>query len=602
MHRRALAVALAVLPCVLRAQSPGGPSREPLRGSALLADQQPWAGAQVELWSRPLPGDDRFGDPDVVRAVSDAKGRFRVDLLPGRRYTAWASERLDAGGFRVSHPLDEVRPGRPLDLIADEPRPPGTVRIAGLDPWRTLGAIECRLLSNTTTLIVATCPEKDGQLQLPPFPGRQAGLEILCGGQPLRAWADELDLTRKTAHELRVPPPRPVRFQFTDAATGRPIAGASFTSGTFGQHDVVKDLAQSDTDGIAVPLLPISAEREFAWVNWPALLQARGYAPQSWIDRLTVPMDHDAKAGPPVASIAMQPGREVHSRLCLDGAPCGGVALRLQSDVTSAGSPHGSWHQVSWVVGTDAEGRFRADVDPRSVGVLTAVLDEATAAGLAQKAGRFPLNPQVLLAVVPPDQPAPLPREIDLAKLVLLDVQVKSPEGVPADSPLVGLIFVTGDLPTPLLTAATDRSGRIRLLVPAAQEFWLSAWSEEGFAVKPVPRADAAVRPVELSLQRVKAVTGVVQDSSGKPVPWAQVTWIVSAYGDEVALVTRCMGHSIVVRTDSKGAFTLPLYPTARYRVSTVRTPDDTHHLNAPQFTAGEDEPEYVRIAIGAVK
>jgi hypothetical protein len=49
----------------------------------LLADLQPWAGAQVELWSRPLPGDDRFGQADIVLAQSDAKGRFLVELLPG---------------------------------------------------------------------------------------------------------------------------------------------------------------------------------------------------------------------------------------------------------------------------------------------------------------------------------------------------------------------------------------------------------------------------------------------------------------------------------------------------------------------------------------
>src|SRR3972149_7880019 len=68
--------------------------REPVRGSVVAADGTPWAGANVALLSRPLPDDERFGEADELQATSDAKGRFEVTLLPGRRYVAWASAEL----------------------------------------------------------------------------------------------------------------------------------------------------------------------------------------------------------------------------------------------------------------------------------------------------------------------------------------------------------------------------------------------------------------------------------------------------------------------------------------------------------------------------
>ena len=77
-------------------------SREPLRGSAVREDGTPWMGATVHLLSRPMPNDERVGTPDEIEAATDNKGRFGVQLLPGRRYVAWAVEEFAEDHYRAS--------------------------------------------------------------------------------------------------------------------------------------------------------------------------------------------------------------------------------------------------------------------------------------------------------------------------------------------------------------------------------------------------------------------------------------------------------------------------------------------------------------------
>ena len=80
--------------------------REPVRGAVELEGGAPWPRARVTLLSRPVPGDERYGEADVVRATTDAKGSFWAKLFPARRYTAWAVEATEGGSFRISAPVD----------------------------------------------------------------------------------------------------------------------------------------------------------------------------------------------------------------------------------------------------------------------------------------------------------------------------------------------------------------------------------------------------------------------------------------------------------------------------------------------------------------
>ena len=64
-----------------------------LIGTVRGADGSPWPDVDVTLHSEPavpLPG---FGSPHTLTARTDARGRFRAILQPGRSYAAWATRR-----------------------------------------------------------------------------------------------------------------------------------------------------------------------------------------------------------------------------------------------------------------------------------------------------------------------------------------------------------------------------------------------------------------------------------------------------------------------------------------------------------------------------
>jgi len=567
--------------------------REPVRGTVLLAADQPWAGAQVQLLSRPVPDEDRVGESDLVRALSDAKGRFLVDLLPGRCYTAWACMLLGDGTYRASHAVDDVRAGGPLELVADAVRPLGSVQIDGLDPWRAGGAIECQLRSRTANVIAAPCVEQDGRFALPPLPGRRAALEVLCGGRPLQPWPEPLDLTVAT-HTVRIQAPRAVRLRFVDADTSQPIADATIAASMW-LRSLLHEIAHSDVTGNAVATLPIGS-RAFDWVNYPVMLQARGHAPINLLGRLQVPADHDAAAGKPVATIELHKGLALRSVLALADTACAGAPIRIRNDLQS--TTEGT-HRIAWWLSTDVQSGFEVDVDPRTPAGLGMLLRPSEYARLAAAAAPFPLHPEALLAVVPANaQAAALPAKLDLAALAPMRVQVSAPDGAPAADAFVGIGAAFDGHVLTLSSAATDRSGRACFLVPREQELLVTAWSDDGWIVHPMPRADALVAPLRIQLQSVRQLPGLVEDAAGRPVPYAQVTYSVIADGGEMGFLTRSFGYHLVRRTDAKGSFSVPLYPGARYSVSSVATPDDDHYVRQPEFTVGKDEPESLHLEL----
>ncbi|MDO8348746.1 MAG: carboxypeptidase-like regulatory domain-containing protein [Planctomycetota bacterium] len=563
--------------------------REPVRGSVVAADGQPWAGAAVVLLSRPLPDDERFGEADELHATSDAKGRFEVILLPGRRYVAWASAELPEDRYLASHPVDDVRAGRPLELVADAPRPHAIAQVEGLDAWRPHGAILCTLLSSTAVRILIPCVERDGKLVLPAFPGRRAALEVRCGARVLMPWAEAIDLTSADRQTIRVQPPRAVRFRCVDA-TKRPVAGIVFCAcDLHGRH--ATEVARSDADGMLVPLLPLLATR-FDWGNYPMMLLGADRAPRSWIATLKIPADHDAAKSPPIAEFVVADGRHLQSRVTLDGAAVGAGTLRVVSSMSPADRNEGT-HDVTRCVPLAKDGGFAVDVDPQEAAVLTVFLPAELLARLHPARG-FPLHPEVLLAALSPDDAATaLPERLELQQLVPLDVQVLGPDGTPADSSLVGIAAPLPRLHRTLV-ASTDRSGRVRLLLPRDQKLVLCCWSEHGWCHADVDTS-TVTQPLRPRLQPCQRLSGRVVEGMGKgnPAAWAEVTFFTgNDSADPAGALANCLAHHVRVRTDAGGHFDLPLYPGLRYSLSAVATPDDTHYPKAPEFTVGKDAPD----------
>lgn len=577
--------------------SAGQPAREPVRGSVVTADGKPWAGATVTLLSRPLPDDERFGEADTMQATSDAGGRFQAALLTGRRYIAWATAELPDNQYLVSHAAENVCAGRPLELVADAPRPHATVQIEGLDPWRPHGAITCTLLSNTPVRILVPCPEQAGQLVLPAFPGRRAALEIRCGERVLKPWADAIDLTMAKRQALRVQPPRAVRFRCVDA-TKQPIADVAFLAcDIHGRH--ATEIAHSDASGMLVAQLPLSAT-PFNWANYPMLLEGAGRTPRYWIGTLKIPVDHDGTKSPPLMDFVMNEGRHLKSRLTFEGAAVTEGKLRVVSGMTTADREGGSY-DVTRCLPLGRNGGFAVDVDPEHAAVLTAFLPTDLLARL-QPARGFPLHPELLLAALSPgDKTSTLPEQLELQQLIALDVQVLGPEGAPADQAMVGIAAALPDLHRAIV-ATTDRSGRVRLLLPRDQKLVLSCWSEQGVGHAEV--ATGAVKDVlRPQLEACERLHGKVIDGKGKPVAWAEVAFFVGNDSMEpAAALARCLAHRLRVRSDAEGRFDLPLYPGLRYSLSVVATPDDDHYPKVPDFTVGSNTPDQLTIDLSVTR
>src|SRR5262245_34477862 len=308
-----LALLVVVHATLLSAQE----KREPVRGSAML-DGKPWPAATVHLLSRPLPQDERLGTADEPSATTDEKGRFTVQLLTGRQYTAWAVEELADNRYRAAFPVERVIAGRPLELIADEPRTRHELSFTGLDEWRAKGKVIARLLSRTDQRFVVETTLSEDTWLLPPMPGRGAGLEVLCDGLPFFQWPATVDLTTAPDKPRKLPSPHAVRFKVVDAA-GKPVPEAVLALRTTdlpeGNRTHECALASTDKNGEAVATLPIAANQALQWVNYAFSVRAAGFVPVGNIERLDIKADHDGAKDPPAMTLPLKPGPNHELRL-----------------------------------------------------------------------------------------------------------------------------------------------------------------------------------------------------------------------------------------------------------------------------------------------
>lgn len=172
-------------------QSPT-PQRNRIRGELFDRGGAPWSGATIELRSEPEFDIPEAGVRDFVRAESDARGRFRAALLPGRRYTAFAWSRV-RDEIRRSRMLRDVIPGPTIRLDEDyEDAIPVRIALLGLDIWRTDNRrIETWIVDeggNVTEIEL----DDDSRATLPVLPGERVRLFANAGAIPLLATTIEL--------------------------------------------------------------------------------------------------------------------------------------------------------------------------------------------------------------------------------------------------------------------------------------------------------------------------------------------------------------------------------------------------------------------------
>jgi hypothetical protein len=569
--------------------------REPVRGSAVDAAGAPWSGATVRLLSRPIPGDERFGRSDEVTVTSDAKGRFLVQLLPGRFYLAWAFEQLGDGRVRTSSPVEDVIAGRPLELVADAPRAPKNVRIEGLAAWQALGKVVVVAMSATSPAEVIALDADGETLRLPPLPGHRARVQVTCGGLPLLAWPNPIDLGKPEPGTVRLRAPRRVLLRIVDADK-RPVVGAAlgFASNDFlGEERTLEHLVGvTDAAGNAVVTLPIGAQR-FRWHNFNFCITAPGFAPVRNIGDVDLAAEHDAAKGEPAATWVV-PAGVTHTVRCRVGERPLRATVVVRTACKTIGE-NDMQAASNRLVATDAEGRLAVSRRPDAGALLL-----AAAADLPVPAGApAALHPVALLGVVAAGEARP-ELEFDAARLCVRTLSVLDASGTPVDAAHVAVMLAKGDNWQHALTAiGTGRDGRAAVLVPAGLAARVVAWAASGWAVVPLTDGEADA-PTVLRFAAATALPGRVVGADGAPVAFARVvSWTPTGRGDAGALAA-AMG-SVAATTARDGTFVLPIYEGVHYSLRGVTTADDEHYLDR-SWIAGTDDPMELVLDLGKAR
>src|SRR5262245_15506660 len=213
-----LPFALALLPGVLAAQL-----RRPCLGTVVDDADQPLASAEVTMvWT---PGLGRPGRLDVVRATTDARGRFKVDLVISHAYTAWAIGPARADGSRlVSEVTDRAAAGVVLQIAAWFRWKPRQLQCTGHEPWVGAGPLRLRWYCDARNdLGVDLPPSTDGQVALPPGPLIKGAVVLIDSDGRLVNLADvEPDVA---APAVAFAPPLESPLDVVDAEE-KPVAGA----------------------------------------------------------------------------------------------------------------------------------------------------------------------------------------------------------------------------------------------------------------------------------------------------------------------------------------------------------------------------------------
>ncbi len=198
--------------------------RAPAFGRVVDGAGEPVAGAEVHLLGGVPMLLEEEQELDELRVQTDARGRFRADLLRGSCYSVRAFGPEDQQGERsVSLAGERFGCGGHLELVVDRALRSRTVQVLGMAPWLAQGPLRLRVgLCSRWTRWLELPVGADGTVAVPPLPAGMHAFVVLDGeGQPLcvqrvpSAWPARIE----------IPPPLAVAVQALDGAE-QPVAGA----------------------------------------------------------------------------------------------------------------------------------------------------------------------------------------------------------------------------------------------------------------------------------------------------------------------------------------------------------------------------------------
>lgn len=500
-------------------------------GSVVDAAGKPWVGADVVFESWPHPG-ATWGDGDLVRTVTDERGRFRAQAVRGWAYKVWAQQTMADGRLRVSAVSSDVQTGDPVDLEEAHAGLAGiSVVVAGdREAWSALEPLSLEWETVAPVGRHRVPLPQDGRLEIPPWVGSLTVRVLGDNGQQiLRHQAQPSPSEEPAPVKLELATPKRHLLFVHKESSDTPIAGAKLVAF---DDSMARPLGETDENGL-LEVLHVGDE----WDAWGHRVLAPGLIWGFAEARDAVPEGKNQEraqkivdAGGRYLTAGLCPANSVRGAVAVgEGAPLAGVDVVIVSEAhgqVDDGSYYGS--NATWSVQSDAKGAFAADqIYNHSPGEVWAFLSEVVLLRLPE-AWRKGLRRRVLLGQV--DKKDTDLGTIDLTRdLMPWDIFVETPEGLPADGATVQVDSTMDDYKLPAMRA--DRTGWLRLLLPRRGPISFTIRHDSGTlmyrgAMKPT--SDAVPERVPAWRARLDigmVVRGVVADRDGKPVSGASI-WI----------------------------------------------------------------------------
>lgn len=491
--------------------------REGVFGIVRDEEGRPCPGAAVELVARPWPDSCAIGNADVVRATTDARGRFRAELLPGMAYAAWAAIVREGQTSRATPIVERIVPRMPI--VLELPPAPATVlervELTELEGWPLPLTVELESDSSPRVLIRLERVDDDS-FGVGPLPGARFTLRVRnAAGVPLREVPLDGASAGRPSLEVAMGKATPTKLAVRDIETGKGVPGAKILLANGGDALAV---GETDADGCAELLVLASndlrcfgpglamagmQQREHAGgeAGWPELRE--GFEPQ-WVAHL----------GPSV---------ELRGKVLAFGKPADDVALVLSEGAlhfSQKNSRNLCWGRRTFAL--DAAGAFvvpgaMVEFPPDLVLVLgpaaIAKLPESWRSARPLVIAPWSVDPSAKEKVELPD--------FDLASLVPVRVRVVGSDGAPALSAEIALVAERNRFGrTEIPRGVVDRSGTALLLVPPERSFALVGVVGDEYACGRLDtgrRSGEAPVEVTLTIRGPVTIRGRVVDAKGAP-------------------------------------------------------------------------------------
>ncbi|MEO6595532.1 MAG: carboxypeptidase-like regulatory domain-containing protein [Planctomycetota bacterium] len=527
MPGRGVAVWFAAL--LLAATMPAlAQDRRPLVGVVRVPDGAPLADAEVKFAYVPRAFEGEVA-ADAPIAVTDASGRFRIDLLPCAIYRAWAVGPADAQGVRYISAIHLTTSEPTLELRATHRVPSRTLQVDGLAAWQDVSQLRVRFLPAGMHLPdLELALDADGRTSVPPLPMPDKhslpGLVLQLLDPRGEVLAAQLQNPHDDAWQWTVPAPEEVRFRVVDAR-GEPLADTTIRQLTSWIDYTENGMASDPPARLDWRVLGLTGADGTLRANAARRVATKGQAPehnllftahkkarQLWLSGFRAQPD----AGAPPAGdaneqlIVLEPATPfVGSLEATDQAVVRQQRIRVvaNTDLLTLG----------WTITTDDDGRFVVEELPRD-------LDPSLI--LAPSPRLRHLLPETLRRASPPQpvalHPIHLPAEparIDLRGMWTLQLQILDTSHGPAQGAQVALCS-DGWMGQHAWQATPDAAGRLAVLADPGPWF---VFAYEGSCAAWTWVREQPGAAIQLTLQPLPQVRGQVVDERGKAVAGARL-------------------------------------------------------------------------------